>query len=85
MRKSPKNRERDLQAITLYDVLVDTLYPARARPGDRLVVDPKHERPVVVVRKVDGEWEPIREGRPEFDQFREMAAAGILHRRWPRF
>lgn len=67
----------------LYDVLIDMLYPIRARPGDKLVVRPGHERPVVVVRKVHGEWEPIRIGPPNFGSLIIAADAGVIRQRYP--
>lgn len=51
----------------LYDVLIPMLHPVPARAGDRIVVRPGHpERPVVVVRLLSGQWEPVVIGPPNF-------------------
>ncbi len=69
----------------LYDVLVHMLHPVRARPGDVLVVEPGAERPIVVVRKIAGEWEPVREGPPNFGALIIADDDGVIRQRYPRF
>lgn len=65
----------------LYDVLVPMLHPVRARVGDRLVVRPGHERPVVVVRRGPEGWAPIAVGPPNYGALIGMEYDGVIRER----
>jgi hypothetical protein len=67
----------------VYDVHVEMLHPVRASIGDRLIVTPGHERPVVVVRRVHGTWEPVRVGPPNYGAIVGLEADGAVTQRYP--
>lgn len=50
-----------------YFVASPILHPVVARTGDVIVVRPGHAtRPIVVVREIKGEWEPVYVGPPNY-------------------
>ena len=58
------------------------LHPVRAAVGDRLVVRPGHpERPIAVMRLIDGEWRPIRVGPPNYGALILREDDGIIRQR----
>lgn len=67
----------------VYDVHVEMLHPVRAKPGDRLIVRPGHERPVVVVRRAGGDWEPVRIGPPNYGALIGLADDGAITQIYP--
>jgi len=69
----------------LYDVAVDMIHPVQAKPGDRLVVRPGHARPIVVVRKMKGQWAPVRIGPPNFGALILQEDDGVIILRQPAY
>jgi hypothetical protein len=62
----------------VYDVHVELLHPVRAKPGDRLIVRPGHERPMVVVRRVGDGWRGVRVGPPNYGAVIGLCDDGAL-------
>lgn len=69
----------------LYDVDIATTHPVIALPGQRLVVRPGHERPIVVVERAGGDWRPVRIGPPNFGALIDQEARGAIRCVFPTF
>lgn len=62
-----------------YLVTSPILHPVAARAGDVVSVVPGHAtRPVVVIRKVAGKWQPIRVGPPNYGAIQLREEEGSL-------
>lgn len=68
--------------LSVYDVLVPTIYPALARAGDRLVVTRGHPvYPLAVVRRDRGGWRRVATGAPDERALQRLEAEGIIRQR----
>lgn len=70
----------------LYDVNVLLVGPVRGKPGDCIGVRPGHrDRPVVLLRLLNGVWTPIEVGPPNYGMILGLAESGALTQTYPLY
>jgi hypothetical protein len=72
-------------SVYLFSVQQPMIHPVPARAGDGLVVRVGHPtRPIVVVRRLDGKWRPVRVGPPNYGALIGLEEDGVISLLLPR-